>query len=71
MLYDYGARGLTRPEQFKSLIGQIMRNFTVILVAEMFDESLVVLKHKLCWDWSDVAYVTTNQGKNVFDILHN
>lgn len=31
--------------------------FNLVMVAERFDESLVLLKHLMCWNTEDVAYV--------------
>ena len=67
MMTDFGAGNLTSSEAFDSYVKQIMSNFTAIVVAEHLDESLVVLKNKLCWDWSDVVYVPVNQAKYSFD----
>ena len=32
-------------------------NFTLILLTDFFDESLIMMKHLLCWDWDDIVYI--------------
>ena len=68
MLYDYGASNLSVSSvAMENYIDQIINNFTVIIIQDQFDESLVVLKNKLCWDWSDIMYVSANKGHYKFD----
>ena len=62
MMFDYGGSSLTSESAAEKYIGELMNNFTVMIVAEKFDESLVVMKNKLCWDWSDIVYVKANVG---------
>lgn len=39
-------------------IEKTKKRFTLALITEYFDESLVILKRKLCWDISDIIYLT-------------
>ena len=71
MLFDYGGQHLTTKTSAEQFVGELMKNFTVVLVAEQFDESLVVMKNKLCWDWSDIVYVKVNVGKYKFARFQN
>jgi len=32
-------------------------HFTLILLTDYFDESLILMKHLLCWDWDDIVYI--------------
>ena len=33
------------------------QQFTLILITDFFDESLIMMKHLLCWDWDDIVYI--------------
>lgn len=41
----------------KDAIIEIDEKFTIVLIYESLDESLVLLKRKLCWDLDDVLYL--------------
>ena len=38
-------------------IQQMDQHFTLILLTDFFDESLILMKHLLCWDWDDIVYI--------------
>ena len=38
-------------------IQEMDENFTLILLTDFFDESLIMMKHLLCWDWDDIVYI--------------
>lgn len=38
-------------------IQTIDKNFAFILLTDFFDESLILMKNILCWDWDDVVYI--------------
>ena len=38
--------------------------FDLVLLAERFDESLVVMKDVLCWDTQDIKYLKVRQHFN-------
>ncbi|KAF2982121.1 hypothetical protein EK904_010781 [Melospiza melodia maxima] len=44
----------------QAVLEQIEHNFHLILIADYFDESMVLLKHTLCWDLDDVIYFKLN-----------
>ncbi|GIY18349.1 galactose-3-O-sulfotransferase 2 [Caerostris extrusa] len=62
MLFDFGVH----PAFFNNramiirAIENIERNFDFIMVAEYFDESIILLKHILCWELDDVISLTIN-----------
>ena len=62
MMFDYGGGSLTSLTAAEKYLGEIMNNFTVMIVANRFDKNLVVMKNKLYWDWSDVVYVPASVG---------
>ncbi|XP_072026300.1 galactosylceramide sulfotransferase-like [Amphiura filiformis] len=41
-------------------IRSIDKEFVMILVLEYFDESLLILKKELCWDYEDIVYIPKN-----------
>nr|XP_006822302.1 PREDICTED: galactose-3-O-sulfotransferase 3-like [Saccoglossus kowalevskii] len=41
-------------------IQHIEESFDLVLITEYFDESIVLLKQILCWDWKDVVYFIKN-----------
>ena len=38
-------------------IAEMDEVFQFVLLTDFFDESLILMKAKLCWDWDDVVYV--------------
>ncbi|KAJ7324954.1 hypothetical protein JRQ81_017974 [Phrynocephalus forsythii] len=44
----------------QSVIQDIEHNFDLILIADYFDESMILLKNILCWDLDDVVYFKLN-----------
>eukprot|EP00050_Salpingoeca_kvevrii_P003966 m.238503 g.238503 ORF g.238503 m.238503 type:complete len:1208 (-) comp10916_c0_seq14:1906-5529(-) len=45
-----------RPEDVHKLIEHLDSNFFMILITEYLDESLLLLKRKMCWDLEDIVY---------------
>ena len=45
-------------------IAQIDADFDLIMVMERFDESLVLLRELLCWDWGDMTYFKKNSWQD-------
>ncbi|NWI84554.1 G3ST2 sulfotransferase, partial [Pitta sordida] len=56
--YDNNAKDDT--EYTQAVLEEIEHNFHLILIADYFDESMVLLKHILCWDLDDVIYFKLN-----------
>ncbi|NWW92174.1 G3ST2 sulfotransferase, partial [Rhynochetos jubatus] len=44
----------------QEVLKEIEQNFHLILIADYFDESMILLKHTLCWDLDDVIYFKLN-----------
>ena len=59
MFFDLGLRPADyhKPEVVRDTILDLDDKFTVVLIFEYLDESLVLLKRKLCWDLDDVLYL--------------
>ncbi|KAG9338205.1 hypothetical protein JZ751_026958, partial [Albula glossodonta] len=47
-------------EYISGFIAGIERTFPLVMIAEYFDESLVLMRHLLSWDLEDVLYVKLN-----------
>ncbi|XP_071477093.1 galactose-3-O-sulfotransferase 2-like [Diadema antillarum] len=63
MLFDMGldARNMERDDgRVKTFIEQIDKRFDLVLVAEHFKESLILLKEKLCWTLEDIVFFNQN-----------
>ena len=43
--------------------------FDLVLLAERFDESLVVMKDVLCWDTQDIKYLKVRNNVFFLDFL--
>ncbi|NXN06786.1 G3ST2 sulfotransferase, partial [Indicator maculatus] len=56
--YDNNAGDSKR--YIQAVLNEIEQNFHLILIAEYFDESMILLKHALCWDLDDVVYFKLN-----------
>ncbi|XP_076018586.1 galactose-3-O-sulfotransferase 3 [Genypterus blacodes] len=44
----------------KAFVAEVERVFSLVMIAEYFDESLVLLRHLLSWDLDDILYVKLN-----------
>ncbi|XP_066858572.1 galactose-3-O-sulfotransferase 2 isoform X1 [Anser cygnoides] len=60
--YDNNAEGNENYTQ--EVLKEIEQNFHLILIADYFDESMILLKHTLCWDLDDVIYFKLNSRSN-------
>ncbi|CAJ1065900.1 galactose-3-O-sulfotransferase 2-like [Xyrichtys novacula] len=47
-------------ERARRAVAAIERDFQLILISEYFDESMILLKHTLCWSLEDVVYFKLN-----------
>ena len=62
MLYDLGMNHklLTNETLVREKIKEIERDFDLVMIAEYFFESLILLKHELCWRLEDVTSFQLN-----------
>ena len=62
MLFDFGlpVGSLNNDSAVAAKISEIEANFDLIMVMEHFDESLVLLRELLCWEWEDMTYIKLN-----------
>ena len=58
MLWDLGIKeDLIKNSKFlRDQIRQLDEYFDIALIAEQFDESLILMKELLCWDTQDILY---------------
>ena len=61
-LWDLGTTHIEMEEAgtVQAKIARLDSEFDLVLIAEYFDESLVLLADILCWDLSDVRYLKQN-----------
>ncbi|XP_048476064.1 galactose-3-O-sulfotransferase 2-like isoform X2 [Rhincodon typus] len=62
MWFDFGHDNNMEdvPGYVNTILAQLDRIFGLVLVAEYFDESLILLKEALCWNLEDVVYFKLN-----------
>jgi len=65
MLWDSGlsGRNMDNITAVRNKIEEIEETFDLVLMAERFDESMILLKNKLCWDYQDVVNFKLNARK--------
>ncbi|XP_071950491.1 uncharacterized protein [Antedon mediterranea] len=49
----------------QKFIDRLGREITVVLLTEYLNESLLVLRKKMCWTWSDILYIAKNRRPQV------
>ena len=63
MLYDLGLDARWMDEEHPDVhkyIAMIENNFQLVLIAEYFEESLILLKDLFCWSVDDIVYFNQN-----------
>ncbi|XP_033126066.1 galactosylceramide sulfotransferase-like [Anneissia japonica] len=63
LLYDLG---LDREQQLdvsivNRTISKLAKEFDLVMLQEYFNESLLLLKKLLCWEWDDIIYLTKGE----------
>merc|ERR1719414_2949121 len=63
LLWDLGAdvAKLEGNEYLRDQIKYYETEFDLVLIADRFDESLILLQDLLCWDTEDVTYLMQNE----------
>ncbi|XP_001374324.2 galactose-3-O-sulfotransferase 2-like isoform X1 [Monodelphis domestica] len=63
MTFDFGFNhnGKVSPQHIQLLARIIENQFDLVLIAEYFDESMILLKEALCWSLDDVVSFPINQ----------
>ena len=59
MAFDLGLehQSFSNDEEITEFIKDLSKKIDLVLIAEHFDESLVLMKRLLCWDFEDIIYV--------------
>ncbi|GFR87101.1 galactose-3-O-sulfotransferase 3 [Elysia marginata] len=52
------------PAKLTHYLQTLNDDFTLVMIMEFFDESLLLLKRKLCWDLKDILYIPKNTNKH-------
>lgn len=69
----FGEREFINETLRQTYIKQLDHDFTFIMIMEHFDESLLILKKKLCWSMKDILYIpkniNTRKPKRVFSSI--
>lgn len=73
MFFDLGLRTTDyhKTEVVRDAILDIDDKFTLVLIYEHLDESLVLMKRKLCWELDDVLYLKFHYQLHGENALHN
>ncbi|XP_041467374.1 galactosylceramide sulfotransferase-like [Lytechinus variegatus] len=53
-------------EEVSRMIRHLDRIIDLVLIAEYFDESLVIFRRLMCWDFKDIVYITQNAREEKF-----
>jgi len=76
MLYDLGLdfRYYQDKKAVLDYINFLGKEFDLVMIMEYFDESVVLLKRLMCWDWDDVVFIKHNERqkeekKNMSQVL--
>lgn len=64
MSFDFGlpVRHFDDDQYIQQYFDQLGDDFHLVMITEYFDESLIFLKHLLCFKFKDLLYITTNEG---------
>ena len=59
LLWDLGmdVSSINNDTAIRNKIKSYYKEFDLVLIAERFDESLIVMKNYLCWDMQDILYL--------------
>lgn len=68
MLYDFGIHPIyyDNPIKIKKAIENLDNYFHFVMITEYFDESLVILRHILCWEVDDVISLAINARMDTY-----
>ena len=67
MLYDFGLENIDKDNttRIADLISLISHKFDLVMMADYFHESMILLKDMMCWKMSDIAFFPLNSRTNV------
>ena len=56
-MFGWNSNEIENESKMSDFVTMIKREFEHVLVAEYFDESLILMRRKLCWEISDILYL--------------
>ncbi|XP_077863883.1 galactose-3-O-sulfotransferase 3-like [Saccoglossus kowalevskii] len=61
-MYDLGFSedDWNTPDKIRDIIRTVDKIFDFVFISEYFDESLILLRHAMCWSIRDIAYFSVN-----------
>ena len=68
-LYDMGLEqeNIQNMKVVESYIDKMEREFDLVMITEYFDESLILLKRLLCWEFQDIVYIKLRSKKKMIN----
>ncbi|KAK2708449.1 galactosylceramide sulfotransferase-like isoform X2 [Artemia franciscana] len=62
MLFDLGfpVKDFGKEDKLKDFVDGVERKFDLVMIKEKMEESIVLLKHLLCWEYKDLVYLKLN-----------
>lgn len=65
LFFDFGFDNNVEPDDPRVTTGiqYLLKQFNLVLIAEYFEESLILLKNTLCWTMEDILYFKLNVRK--------
>ncbi|XP_071941139.1 galactosylceramide sulfotransferase-like [Antedon mediterranea] len=71
MLNAFGLKDKGNESVIDSIINNVKSSMQFAVITDHFDESLIILKERLCWDFDDIVYfpqlVRKNESRNIID----
>ncbi|XP_068246872.1 galactosylceramide sulfotransferase-like isoform X2 [Palaemon carinicauda] len=69
MLFDFGYPENITVSELRGAIEELDNLFDLVMISEYMDESLILLRHLLCWSLHDLVYFTKNARRR--EVKHN
>lgn len=66
MSFDLGLEMAASQTEIEGLVDELQNKFAMTLITEYMDESLVLMKRRLCWELEDVVYFSFKVRSNTF-----
>jgi len=64
MAFDLGLSGMYRDKSEEEIADWLVDYYDLVMILEYFDESLILLKELLSLEFSDIAYLKSNDNRN-------
>lgn len=60
--FGFGEEEFQNETKLTDYLDDLEHDFSFVLILEHFDESLLLLRHKLCWEMKDILYIPKNRN---------